>query len=129
MAMQTERTLPEVLQGIAGNLEEIIRAEFQLARTEVKEEASKARKPAVLMGAGFVVILYAFGLILLAIVYALSNVIAPWMAAFIVGAVLGVFGIAFVSAGKNKMKQVNAVPKRTAETLKENVEWAKQQIK
>jgi uncharacterized membrane protein YqjE len=79
MAMQTERTLPEVLQGIAGNLEEIIRAEFQLARTEVKEEASKARKPAVLMGAGFVVILYAFGLILLAIVYALSNVIAPWM--------------------------------------------------
>jgi Putative Actinobacterial Holin-X, holin superfamily III len=43
--------------------------------------------------------------------------------------VLGVLGIAFVSAGKNKMKQVNAVPKRTAETLKENVEWAKQQIK
>ncbi len=129
MAMQTERTLPEVLQGIAGNIEEIIRAEFQLARTEVKEEASKAQKPAVLMGAGFVVVLYAFGLILLAIVYALSNVIAPWMAAFIVGAVLGVFGIAFVSVGKNKMKQVNAVPKRTAETLKENVEWAKQQIK
>jgi len=110
MGMQTERTLPELLHGIAGNIEEIVRSEFQLAKTELKEEAAKASKPAGLIGAGLVIVLYAMGFILLGVVYALSNVMAAWMAALIVGAVLAIFGIAFVSAGKNKMKEVEAVP-------------------
>lgn len=127
--MPTDRTLPELLHGIAGNIEEIIRSEFQLAKTEIKEEASKARKPVALIGAGVVLALYAGGFVLLAIVYALGTIMASWLAALIVGAALAVFGMAFISTAKNKLKQVNMVPKRTAETLKEDVEWAKKQIR
>ncbi len=127
--MPTDRTLPELLQRIAGNIEEIIRSEFQLAKTEIKEEASKASKPAALIGAGAVLVLYAGGFVLLAIVYALGTIMASWLAALIVGAALAVFGMAFISTAKNKLKQVNAVPKRTAETLREDVEWAKKQIR
>jgi hypothetical protein len=129
MPMPTDRTLPELLQRIAGNIEEIIRSEFQLAKTEIKEEASKASKPAALIGAGAVLVLYAGGFVLLAIVYALGTIMASWLAALIVGAALAVFGMAFISTAKNKLKQVNAVPKRTAETLREDVEWAKKQIR
>ena len=124
-----ERTLPEVLQGIVGNVQEIIRSEVRLAKTEVKEEVEKAKQPAGLIGAGLFLSLYAVGFILLAIVYGLAFVMAAWMAALIVGLALAVFAAIFISAGKKKMKQVNAVPQRTAESLKENMEWAKRQIR
>ncbi len=37
---QPQRSVPEVLQNIVSNLQEIIRSEFRLAKTEIKEEAS-----------------------------------------------------------------------------------------
>lgn len=45
MRGQHDRSLPEVLQAIIGNLQEILHAEFQLAKTEIKEEAAEARTP------------------------------------------------------------------------------------
>ena len=128
-AEHSERTLPEVLQGIGGNIQEIVRLEVRLAKTEVREELNKAKGPTGMIGAGVYLSLYAGGFILLAAVYGLAAVMAIWMAALIVGIALAAFAAIFISAGKNKLKHVNAVPKRTAESLKENVEWAKVQIK
>ena len=51
---QTQRSVPEVLQDIVSNLQEIIRSEFLLAKTELKEEAKQAAKPATTFGAGLV---------------------------------------------------------------------------
>jgi VIT1/CCC1 family predicted Fe2+/Mn2+ transporter len=129
MATYNERSLPEVLQGIVGNIEEIIRSEVQLAKTEVKDELSKASRPAGMMGAGFVLSLYAGGFMLLAAVYGLTYVMAAWMAALIVGVVLAIAATLFISVGKKNLKLVNAVPQRTAETMRENMEWAKKQIR
>ena len=41
---QPQRSVPEVLQNIVSNLQEIIRSEFRLAKTEIKEEASLSRQ-------------------------------------------------------------------------------------
>ena len=38
---QRQRSVPEVLQDIVGNLQEIIRSEFLLAKTELKEETKQ----------------------------------------------------------------------------------------
>jgi Putative Actinobacterial Holin-X, holin superfamily III len=55
MAMpQTQRSVPEVLQDIVGNPQEIVRSEFRLAKTELKEEAAKAARPAATFGGGLV---------------------------------------------------------------------------
>lgn len=128
-AEHSERSLPEVLQGIGGNIQEIVRLEIRLAKTEVREELNKAKGPTAMIGAGVYLSLYAGGFILLAAVYGLAAIMAIWMAALIVGVALAAFAAIFISAGKNKLKHVNAVPKRTAESLKENVEWAKVHIK
>jgi uncharacterized membrane protein YqjE len=129
MAAYNERSVPEVLQDIAGNIQEIIRSEFRLAKTEIKEEASKASRPAETLGAGIVLSFYALGFILFAVVYALSIVIAAWLAALLVGVVLAVLGIALIGSGGKRLKQVNVIPGKTAESLKENMQWAKNQIK
>ena len=124
-----QRSVPEVLQDIVGNLQEIIRSEFRLAKTELKEEAAKAARPAATFGVGLVLGFYGAGFLLLAAVYALSMIIAGWMAALIVGAVLTVVAMALVSSSGKKLKLANPVPEKTIKNLEENVQWAKQQVK
>lgn len=125
----TQRSVPELLQAIIGNLQEIIRSEFRLAKTELKEEAAKAAKPAATFGAGLVLGLYGFGFLVLASVYALSAVMPAWLAAFLVGVVLAVVAAALLTSSGKKLKRVDPTPDKTIQTLEENVQWAKHPTK
>jgi uncharacterized membrane protein YqjE len=126
---QTHRSVPEVLQDIVGNLQEIIRSEFRLAKTELEEKAAKAAKPAATFGAGLVLAFYGIGFLLLASVYGLSTVMAAWLAALLVGAILAIVSIALIISSGKKLKRVNPTPDKTIQSLEENVQWAKPQIK
>ncbi len=126
---QTQRSVSDVLQDIVGNLQQIIRNEFRLARVEIKEKAARAKQPATILASGLIIGLYGFGFLLLALVYALSLVIAPWLAALLVGVVLAIAAAILVTSGHNGLKQVDPVPEKTVQTVKENVQWAKEQIK
>jgi uncharacterized membrane protein YqjE len=126
---QTQRSVPEVLQDIVGNLQEIIRSEFRLAKTELKEEAAKAAKPAASFGVGLVMGFYGIGFLLLASVYGLSTVMAGWLAALLVGTILAIVAIALMSSSGKKLKRVNPTPDKTIQSIEENVQWAKHQIK
>src|ERR1700687_1141310 len=126
---QTQRSVSEVLQNIIGNLQEIIRSEFRLAKTELTEEAAKAAKPAATFGVGLVFGCYGIGFLLLASVYGLSTVMAGWLAALLVGTILAIVAAALMSTSGKKLKLVNPTPDKTIQSLEENVQWAKHQIK
>jgi membrane protein len=125
----TERTLPELLHGAVGNIEEIVRSEFQLQKAEIKESTAKLRGPVTLLGVGFTISLYAMGFLLLGAVYKLSTIMEAWMAALLVGGVLAIVAIATLIGATNKLKHVKVVPEKTVETMKENIAWAKKQMK
>src|SRR5450432_1894244 len=127
MAVQNGRTVPEVLQDIVGNIQEIIRSEFRLAKVEVKLEAAKAKSPVIMSMMGGALGLYAFGFLLLTAMLAMATVMTMWMAALIIGGVLAVASLALIGAAKSRFKHVNAVPERTIESIKENVQWTKDQ--
>ena len=126
---QTQRSVPEVLQDIVGNLQDIIRSEFRLAKTEITEEASKAARPAVTFGMGLISGIYGIGFMLLAAVYGLSTVMPAWLAALLVGMILATVTVAFISSSKEKLKRTNLNPDKAIKSLEENVQWAKHQIK
>ena len=126
---QIQRSVPKVLQDIVGNLQEIIRSEFRLAKTELKEEASRAAKPAATFGMGLVLGFYGVGFLLLSSVYGLSTVMAGWLAALLVGTVLAIVAIALMSSSGKKLKRVNPSPDKTIRSLEENVQWAKHPIR
>ncbi|HXO62418.1 MAG TPA: phage holin family protein [Candidatus Acidoferrales bacterium] len=129
MTTQNGRSVPEVLQDIVGNIQEIIRSEFRLAKAEVKEEASKAAPPLTMIVVGAAIGFYALGFLIFTLVMGLATVMATWLAALIVGAVLGLMALVMITTASKRLKQVNKVPERTIETMKENVQWAKNQIK
>jgi uncharacterized membrane protein YqjE len=123
-----ERTFSDVLQDIVHNLQDIIRSEVRLAKMELREDLSKTRAAALLLGIGALSGVFGIFFVLLAIVHALSYVVPDWAAALIVAFALAFGAVLAVSRGVKRFKQVNAAAK-TIESLKENVEWAKQQIK
>lgn len=120
-----DRPLSALLHDIFGNVQDIVRSEMRLAKTELTEELGKSRAAAMLLGAGALLLTLSLVFVLLAVVYALSTVLAAWAAALIVGAAVGLVAAVCVSAGLKRFRSVRAVPRTTA-SLKENVEWAKQ---
>ena len=123
------RTMSEVLQDIAANIQEIVRSEFRLAKVEIHEETTKAVRSSIPLVIGVLLSLYALGFILLAVVHALSMVVDAWLATLIVGAGVLVISMILVSVGRKRFKQVKVVPEKTVVTVKENVQWAKHQIR
>jgi hypothetical protein len=126
---QTQRSVPEVLQDIIGNLQMMVRGEFRLAKRELSEKASAASRPATILGVGLVTGFYGVGFLLLALVYGLSTIMAAWLAALIVGAVLALCGCALAITGGTKLKSLPITPDKTISSLEENAQWAKRQIK
>jgi len=129
MALQIHRTIPEVLQDIVGNFQEIIRCEFRLAKVELKEEALRASKPVATFGMGLVFGFYGIGFLLLSLVFWLTTLMSVWLAALLVGAALAIVAIALTSSSGKKLRRVNPTPDKTIRSLEENVLWMKHPIK
>jgi uncharacterized membrane protein YqjE len=126
---QNGRSMAELLQVIIADIQEIVRSEFRLAKAEVQEETSKVARSGVPLVIGLLLGLYALGFLLLAAVHALSIVVDAWLAALIVSFVVAVISAILVSVGRNRLKGVKVVPEKTTRTMKENVQWAKHQIR
>ena len=128
MSSQNGRSLSDVLHDIVGNVQEIVRSEVRLATAEIKEEVANAAKAGRLLGAGIILALYGLGLLLMAAVYALTLIVAPWLAALIIGSGVSLIALIFISIGKSRLEIIRK-PERTIESVKESVQWAKTQSK
>lgn len=118
-----DRSIGEVVGDIVGNLREIVHAEVQLARAELREDIVTIRRGLMVMSIGALVGGLAAGFALLAVVYALMGVVAPWAAAAIVAGGAGVTAALFLTRGIKRIQQIG-LP-RTAATIQESVQWAK----
>ena len=127
MPQNTEPTFSQLFQDAFSSIREIIRSEVQLAKTETREEIGKAGRAGAILGGGIVLTLYALGLALLAGVTALSLLVATWLAFLIVAVVVGIAAAFLIGSGRRKLQQVDLKPQRTVTTIKENLQWAKQQ--
>ncbi len=123
------RSFSDVFQDIARDLHEIVRAEFRLAKAELREEASTAVGAAGAMAAGAVAGVFATHFLLWAIAFGLALVMPLWAAALVITAALAVSGAVLFVIGRRRMQRVQVTPERTVETLKEHVEWVRQSIK
>ncbi|MDQ3287529.1 MAG: phage holin family protein [Pseudomonadota bacterium] len=106
-----------LLRELAHEVPSLVTKEIALAKSEMRESlrATKAGIAAVATGGAVAV----SGLIVLmfAAVYALSEIIVPWAAALIVGAVALLIGFGMVQAGKKKFEADALRPERTMNSL------------
>ena len=119
------RSIPDILQDVLTNFQDIVRAEVRLAKAELGEELNRARSGGLLIGVGALTAIFSALFLLLACVYALGLVMPNWAAALVVAAAVGVAAAVTLGLGLKRLKTIQAAPKAAA-SLKENVRWAKQ---
>lgn len=135
--MSEQRNLNQPLNGdvrehdnsVGGLLRQLMREvpqlftkELALAKAELSESVRSTKAGVASVATGGAVLLGGFIMLLLSAVYGLSNVMAPWLAALIVGVVVVVVGLVMVSAGKKKFQASSFKPERTLNTLNKDKE-------
>ena len=124
-----ERSFADVLRDLLRNLQEIVRSEVRLAKTEIVDEAARAKSSAMFLASGAVITLFAVLFLLLTIVFALALIIPIWAAMLIPGTTLAVVASVLLSAGVKRFQRRRPMLERTVESIKENVTWAQQHSK
>ena len=125
-----DRSLGELFAELTRELTALVRQEAALARTELTQKAATVGKNVGFLAAGGAVAYAGFLALIAALIIALGQLGLPWwLAALIVGLVVAGIGYVLVQKGLSALKQVNLAPQQTIETLKEDKEWAKEQVR
>jgi hypothetical protein len=120
-----DTSIGELIGNISDDLSRLFRQEVELAKAELRQEATKAGKAAgMLGGAGFAGYL-AVVLLSFAAVFGLANVMDAGWAALIVAVVWAVIGGVLYLNGRQKLRSVDPMPRRTVDTIKEDAQWLK----
>jgi hypothetical protein len=125
-----DRPFAELFSNIFGNVEDIVRSELKLAKTEVREDLAKSAHAAAWFAAGLASALFALGFFLVTVFFLLRSVVPNWAAALIIAVPLGLASaIIFQVAGARRKLQKGALSSLAQAPSKENLAWAKHQAK
>jgi len=120
-----ERSTGEIMQAVVRDVSEVVRGEVRLAKAEVGEKAAKAGKAAGMFGGAALCGIMGFASLVLAGISALALAMPLWLAALLMGVFLACIAVAAYAGGRAKMKDIDPVPERTVQTVKDDIEWAK----
>jgi predicted lipid-binding transport protein (Tim44 family) len=124
-----DRSVGQLVGQVTNDLSTLMRQEFELARAELTAEAKKAGKGAGTLGAagflGYLAAIFAS----LTLMFLLDLFLPLWAAALVVTVLYGLIGFVLFSKGRKQLKTIDPKPRQTVETLKEDVQWAKDQTR
>ncbi len=124
-----EPSLGELFADLARNTTTLVRQEVELAKTEMSQKAAQVGRDIGFLAVGGAVAYAGFLAILAALIVALAaNGVPWWLAALLVGVVVAGIGYVLVQKGLAALKRADLAPRQTIETLKEDKDWAKEQI-
>src|SRR5689334_9587839 len=122
-----ERSLGELFSELARETSTLVRQEVTLARTEMTQKVAQVGRDAGTLGIGGAIAYAGVLAIVAALILALGQFIPLWLSALIVGLVVAGIGYAMTRRGLSALKDANLAPQETIATLKEDVEWTKDQ--
>ncbi len=126
MAMRTEdRSLSELVSEVTAEIATLFRKEVELARVETSEQVSRAAKAGGMLGAAAVIGFLDLILFSFAAAWALSEVVPEGVAFLIVAVVFAIVAGVLAMAGKKRIANINPVPNQTVQTVKADVQVAK----
>jgi len=124
-----ERSLGELFADLARETSTLVRQEVTLAKTEITQKASEVGRDGGKVGIGGAIAYAGLLAIVAALILGLGEFLPLWLSALIVGVVVAGIGYAVLQSGVSALKRANLTPHETIETLKEDAEWAKDQMK
>jgi hypothetical protein len=125
-----ERPLGELLKQLSEETTRLVHQEIELAKAELTQKGRQAGMGAGLFGAAGTIGFLALAALTTCFILALDAVMPAWLAALLVAVVYAAVAAVLALRGRAKVKQaVPPVPEQTIETVKEDVQWAKTQMR
>jgi len=124
-----DTTVSDLIGGLVTDAQQLVRREIDLAKREVSIEVDKVKQGAVALGIGAGLALIGALLLGHMLVYLVQTLtgLSLWVSYLIVGAVFAVGGGLILMQGIKRMKDVDPIPRETIETVKEDIQWIKEQ--
>jgi hypothetical protein len=116
---------PSLLRRLGNDVGTLFAQELALLKAETSRSIADLKAATVRMATGGAVTFMGGFFLLLAAVYGLSNVVAPWIAALIVGGSVTLIGLIMLATGRRNLEPEALAPRRTAEALRRDTQMIK----
>lgn len=127
--MESDGLAPLVKQ-LADQGGRLARSELEMAKAEVSGKAKVAGVGVGIVGVAVVLALGMLGALTATAILALALVLPGWLAALIVTGAYALLALVAAVAGKTQFnKAIPLVPRETIESLKEDMEWLKTELR
>jgi MFS family permease len=118
-----------LLRSIAADISTLVSKQIELAKQEIGEMVGTRAKAVGVFGAAAVLGLFVIGFLGMAGAEALDLVLPRWAAMLIMAGVFALLAAVAIVAARGWLRSSASKPELTQESLKEDVRWAKQQLK
>jgi xanthine/uracil permease len=127
---QESRGIGDLLGDLGRQVSTLVRQEIDLARVEVTSSVGKVSRGAAIAGAGGALLFAGLLVLLMAAVLGLIDAgIDPWLSALIVALLVLTIGGAITAMGVKRIQETELAPKETVDTVRENIDYVKEQVK
>ncbi len=120
-----ERPLGELLKQLSEETATLVRQELELAKAEIATTGKRAGIGVGLVGAGGIIGFLAAGAFTAFLILVLDTFMPAWLAALIVTLLYAAVAGVLAMRGRDKVKEATPPAPQTVETVKEDIEWAK----
>ena len=126
--LSQDRSIGELFGQLTQDVSLLVRQETQLAKVEIQEKVSRASRDLVSLAAGGIVALIGGFALTAALILLLVDPVGlePWLAALLVGALLAGGGYVMLRGGLRDLKTLDPAPRRTVESIKEDIQKVKE---
>jgi uncharacterized membrane protein YqjE len=122
-ARDEDQSIGEILSEVVSDVTRLFRQEVDLAKAELRQEATKAGQAGGMLAGAAIAVLLTTVMVSLALAALLDEVMHPALAALIVGVLWAVVGAVLYRTGRERLRSVSPVPRQTVESVKEDAEW------
>lgn len=125
-----ERPTRQLVKDLSQQITTLARQEIELAKAEMVEKGRKAGLGAGMLAGGAVAGLAGLGAFTAFLVLALAEAMPAWLAALLVTALWAGVAVVLAWQAKAKLEEMgNPVPEKTIESVKEDIEWLRDQTR
>lgn len=124
---EPDASLPELVSRLTNQTSTLFRKELDLAKTELRQEIRKAGRAGGMFGGAAVAGFIAALLLSFAAAWGLGEVMPPAVGFLVVGVIWAIVAAVLGMQGKNAADELDTSLPETTESIKEDVQWAKNQ--
>lgn len=123
------KRLAALIGGIINDAKDLLLQELTMAKLEMQDELRKTKTAALSFAIGAGIAIAGGLLLILMLIHLLATftTLPLWECYGIIGGGLLIIGLIFLATRKHTAEQIEGVPQRTVDTLKEHTKWITEQ--